>query len=54
MYVQESEEFERLTGPFRAIQVLTVSPSKLARIVSFNDPRLFAMFGLAGTMARSA
>jgi len=29
MYVQESEEFERLTG-------------------------LFAMFGLAGTMARSA
>jgi RNA polymerase sigma-70 factor (ECF subfamily) len=37
-----------------AIQVLTVSPSKLARIVSFNDPGLFAMFGLPGTMARSA
>jgi RNA polymerase sigma-70 factor, ECF subfamily len=37
-----------------AIQVLTPSPAGLARIVSFNDPELFAMFGLAGTTARSA
>jgi RNA polymerase sigma-70 factor (ECF subfamily) len=36
-----------------AIQVLTASGSGLSRIVSFNDPGLFAMFGLPGTTARS-
>jgi hypothetical protein len=30
-----------------AIQVLTPTGAGLARIVSFNEPRLFAMFGLA-------
>ena len=29
-----------------AVQVLTVTRSGLARIVSFNDPSLFAPFGL--------
>jgi RNA polymerase sigma-70 factor, ECF subfamily len=37
-----------------AIQVLTPSRSGLARIVSFNDPELFEMFGLPGTTLRSA
>jgi RNA polymerase sigma-70 factor (ECF subfamily) len=48
-----------LSGPggvhrAHAIQVLTPTRSGLARIVSFNDPGLFAMFGLQRTMARSA
>ena len=29
-----------------AIQVLTITPSGLSRVVSFNDPGLFATFGL--------
>jgi len=37
-----------------AIQVLTPSGSGLARIVSFNDPRLFEVFGLPETTDRSA
>jgi hypothetical protein len=37
-----------------AIQVLTPRGSGLARIVSFNDPRLFEMFGLPETTLRSA
>ena len=43
-------------GVYRAhaIQVLTPGGPGLARIVSFNDPGLFAMFGLPGTTARSA
>ena len=36
-----------------AIQVLTPTRSGLARIVSFNDPGLFTMFGQPGTTARS-
>jgi RNA polymerase sigma-70 factor, ECF subfamily len=43
-------------GVYRAhaIQVLTPSGSGLARIVSFNDPRLFEVFGLPETTLRSA
>ena len=43
-------------GVYRAhaIQVLTPSGSGLARIVSFNDPRLFEVFGLPETTDRSA
>jgi RNA polymerase sigma-70 factor (ECF subfamily) len=43
-------------GVYRAhaIQVLTPSGPGLARIVSFNDPRLFEMFGLPETTDRSA
>jgi RNA polymerase sigma-70 factor, ECF subfamily len=43
-------------GVYRAhaIQVLTASGSRLARIVSFNDPRLFEVFGLPETTDRSA
>jgi RNA polymerase sigma-70 factor, ECF subfamily len=43
-------------GVYRAhaIQVLTPSRSGRSRIVSFNDPGLFEMFGLPGTMLRSA
>ena len=37
-----------------AIQVLTVSGAGLARIVSFNDPPLFEVFGLPETTDRSA
>jgi len=37
-----------------AIQVLSVSGAGLARIVSFNDPRLFEVFGLPETTDRSA
>jgi RNA polymerase sigma-70 factor, ECF subfamily len=36
-----------------AIQVLTPTRQGLTRIVSFNDPGLFAMFGMPGTTARS-
>jgi RNA polymerase sigma-70 factor (ECF subfamily) len=43
-------------GVYRAhaIQVLSVSGAGLARIVSFNDPRLFEVFGLPETTDRSA
>ena len=43
-------------GVYRAhaIQVLTPSGAGLARIVSFNDPRLFEVFGLPETTDRSA
>jgi RNA polymerase sigma-70 factor (ECF subfamily) len=43
-------------GVYRAhaIQVLTPSGSGLARIVSFNDPWLFEVFGLPETTLRSA
>ena len=43
-------------GVYRAhaIQVLTPTGSGLARIVSFNDPRLFEVFGLPETTDRSA
>jgi len=43
-------------GVYRAhaIQVLTPNGSGLARIVSFNDPRLFEVFGLPETTVRSA
>jgi RNA polymerase sigma-70 factor, ECF subfamily len=43
-------------GVYRAhaVQVLTPSGSGLARIVSFNDPRLFDVFGLPETTLRSA
>jgi RNA polymerase sigma-70 factor (ECF subfamily) len=43
-------------GVYRAhaIQVLTPGRSGLARIVSFNDPRLFEVFGLPETTDRSA
>jgi len=43
-------------GVYRAhaIQVLTVSGAGLARIVSFNDPPLFEVFGLPDTTDRSA
>ena len=37
-----------------AIQVLTPGRSGLARIVSFNDPRLFEVTGLPETTLRSA
>ena len=43
-------------GVYRAhaIQVLSASGAGLARIVSFNDPRLFEVFGLPETTDRSA
>jgi RNA polymerase sigma-70 factor (ECF subfamily) len=34
-----------------ALQVLTIAPTGISRIVSFNDPELFPAFGLAGALA---
>jgi RNA polymerase sigma-70 factor (ECF subfamily) len=36
-----------------ALQVLTITPTGISRIISFNDPGLFPAFGLAGALAGS-
>jgi RNA polymerase sigma-70 factor (ECF subfamily) len=41
-YMRENDGVYRA----HAVQVLTVTPSGLSRVVSFNDPGLFAAFGL--------
>jgi len=37
-----------------AVQVLTVSASGIARVVSFNQPELLATFGMAQTLSSAA
>jgi RNA polymerase sigma-70 factor (ECF subfamily) len=37
-----------------AVQVLTVSATSIARVVSFNQPELFPLFGLPETLPATA
>jgi RNA polymerase sigma-70 factor (ECF subfamily) len=37
-----------------AIQVLTIAASRVTRVTSFNDPGLFAAFGLPQTVPAAA